>query len=442
MKKLIYTTLALGAVLLAASCQKENTVNTPPVFTAYVDSDTKTVLNGVEKQSLWNQDHILIIDQNNNKKEYQTDATSVSVATFTESNSEQKISEGSVVAICPYEMQKTYSSWDVNNGGYLKNLWMPGSQTAEAGSYDANAYVAVAQTENTTLKFENVFSLMSFTIDEASEDVTSITVSVPLDKFIAGNFTYALTEHKCYQEGNTCLSSVTLTGNFKKGETYYIALLPGTYPSMEVKVNDRKYLTKSTEFSLARNTIYDGGRICLTPVAEKTITMTIDKKNAWDNVYIYAWDSAETKIFGNWPGTLVEGNTVTFPKEYNQADVKFIFSTTVAGDKTIKTIDLSKTLSEDFVFELPSEANSFCVVKDKDKYSNIHIWGAAGDYQTTWPGLKLTSHPVYNYKYCELDENVAARDFSFILSYGGSDKTLDLNTTDYTTKIGTTYYYF
>lgn len=306
MKKLIYTTLALGAVLLAASCQKENTVNTPPVFTAYVDSDTKTVLNGDGTQSLWNQDHILILDQNNKKKEYQTDATSVSVATFTESNSEQKISEGSVVAICPYEMQKTYSYWDVNNGGYLKNLWMPGSQTAEAGSYDANAYVAVAQTKNTTLKFENVFSLMSFTIDEASEDVTSITVSVPSDKFIAGNFTYGLDEHKCYQEGNTCLSSVTLTGSFEKGETYYIALLPGTYPSMEVKVNDRKYLTKSTEFSLARNTIYDAGRICLTPVDTKTLYL---------DAYVWNCDNARFAVYSYGNGeeewtdmTLVSGN--------------------------------------------------------------------------------------------------------------------------------------
>ena len=63
MKKLIFTTMAISALFLSVSCQKENANDAPKgegvVFTAYVDGvdpDTKTVIGKNDEGkavSLW-----------------------------------------------------------------------------------------------------------------------------------------------------------------------------------------------------------------------------------------------------------------------------------------------------------------------------------------------------------------------------------------------------
>ena len=103
-----------------------------------------------------------------------------------------------------------------------------------------------------------------------------------------------------------------------------MAVLPGTYSSLDLKVNDRAYRSKTQPSTFTEGKIYDLGEIKVVEEQKKAIVMTIDKQNNWDKLYIYAWDSAENKFFGDWPGTVVEGNTVTFPEEYYKADVNFI----------------------------------------------------------------------------------------------------------------------
>lgn len=304
MKKLIYTTLALGAVLLAASCQKENTVNTPPVFTAYVDSDTKTVLNG--EVSEWNQDHIWILngdpDNTGWKKEYKTDATSGTSAVFTEVVSSE-LGSGPVVAICPASAGND-AWWNSECPDVANKLKLEPSQNAIAGTYDPNAHIAVAYSENTSLSFKNAVSLFKFKV--VSDNVTEVCIySNTNTDVLAGHFSVAVTDpdtiYKDASEGVEQFNYVKAKGSFKKGETYYIACLPTTFTdgfTVEVVSNGVKGKDKTTnkEYTLKRNTILDLGDVEYVekPVETKTLYLDADVWNTSDARFaVYSFGNGE-----------------------------------------------------------------------------------------------------------------------------------------------------
>lgn len=307
MKKVFYATLALGALILA-SCQKENSVNGPkvesPVFTASLDtdSDTKTALDETGKKSEWNQDHIWILngDPKNNswKKEYKTEATSSSTATFTESNNEVSLGKGPVVAICPASAGNK-AWWNKNYPEYVNKLKLDPVQTATAGSYDPNAHIAVAYSENTSLAFNNAVSLLKFTV--ASGNVSEVCI-FPNTKteYVAGNFSIAVTgdyvgtiskkddDDSEWENYNY----VKATGSFEKGKTYYIACLPTTFTegfTVEVVSNGIKGDNKTTNknYELKRNTILDLGSVEYKKTLYLKPNSNWTSANAWFAAYFF-----------------------------------------------------------------------------------------------------------------------------------------------------------
>ena len=174
-------------------------------------------------------------------------------------------------------------------------------------------------------------------------------------------------------------------------------------------------------------------------IVQKKIVMTIDKQNSWDNIYIYAWDSSDNKPFGDWPGTLVEGNTVTFPQTYTNTDINYILSTVIASGITVQTKHQTQNLSDNFIFTLPAEPVANIIVSNcPDWATDIHIWG---DNATVWPGEPLSSHEVYSYKYWNrfpLDNTDG------FLLHGNGSQTKDLNIyiSNVVKKNGCYYYYY
>ena len=168
--------------------------------------------------------------------------------------------------------------------------------------------------------------------------------------------------------------------------------------------------------------------------------MTVDKNNNWENLYIYAWDSAENKIFGDWPGTLVEGNTVTFPEEYYKADVNYILN----NNASIQTKNLTQTLSDDFSFPLPADIpGSFIVLNCPNWGKKLYIYNNSDPKITigTWSGADLIPHEVYTYKYYPINDFID-KDFNFVLN-GDGTQTKDLWTyggDGWTKKNGCHYY--
>lgn len=314
MRKSYFAIIALGALVIA-SCQKENSADLPkvdsPVFTATLDtdSDTKTVLDG--NTSLWNQDHIWILngDPNDNgwKKEYETKATSSSKATFTESNKDATLDKGPVVAVCPKSPAGS-AWWNKAYDKTVNKLWLKPVQTAEAGGgYDPDAHIAVAYSETTSLEFKNAVSLLKFTV--ASDNVTEVCVyangevnAADGENVLSGNFSFNTETKKVTTptgDGISINKYVKVKGSFVKGNTYYIACLPTKFTSgftVEVVSKGVKGQDKTTEkvYTLERNKILDLGTIEYVATNKQTVYLN---PGPWTNdkavLSVYYWGDGE-----------------------------------------------------------------------------------------------------------------------------------------------------
>ena len=429
MRKSYFAIIALGALVIA-SCQKENSADLPkvdsPVFTATLDggSDTKTVLNG--KKSHWESgDAIRVLNEKGGFAVYTTENAGAT-ATFTTTT--EGFTGEQFLALYPAN-ESGSATWKADYPTYINGLRLSPIQTAKEGSYDSTAHLAYAYADGNSLLFKNMVALLKFTIAEGSNEVSSISVSVPTPAsgntgYLAGYFTYDTNSSICYNEGGSLSATVALTGTFVAGQTYYMAVLPGTYASLTLKVNDKEYKTKSTESVFAASKVYDLGSIDVQD-EQQEVVMTIDKQNSWADVYVYAWDSSDNKIFGAWPGTKVEGNTVKFPKTYYKGDINFILSTEIATDKRVQTKNQSRTLTEDFSFTLPSDKNTFVCLNtsfwayDATRYAtNVYAWTDSGTIISgNWPGATLKDHDVYSYKCASFDPELdLSQGYNFILN--------------------------
>lgn len=424
MRKSYFAIIALGALVIA-SCQKENSAVLPkvdsPVFTATLDgdSDTKTVLKGMKSE--WVKDDAIRVLNGTNIKGcdavYTTTDEGAS-ATFTTTAEGFKGTE----FIAMYPATPAGSAWwNAAADKTVNNLWLSDAQTAVEGGYDPKAHIAVAYTNTKEFVFKNVVALLKVSV--LGTGVKSLSVSG--DK-IVGNFSYNTKTGEVTKDtdGYYNPSKVTLSGTFTDGKDYYIAVLPGTYSTLNLKVNDRAYKSKTQASTFTAGKIYDLGEVKVVEEQKKAIVMTIDKQNNWDKLYIYAWDSAENKIFGDWPGTLVEGNTVTFPEEYYKADVNYILN----NNASIQTKNLTQTLSDDFSFTLPADIpGNFIVLNCPNWGTNLYIYNNDDSSITLgiWPGVLLMTHDVYTYKYYPIDSFIE-KNFNFILNNGNGPKTKDL----------------
>ena len=465
MRKSFIATLVLGALVIA-SCQKENDYAPKaesPVFTASFDTeapadpDTKTQLveiDGVKKSYWVSGDAIRVINGEGDgdvRAKYTTTENGAS-ATFNKTT-EGSFSGTEFMALYPASPAGS-AIWKIDYPAYINCLWLTGTQTPVAGSYDPQAHLAYARAVNNTFSFSNMVALLKFTVAETSKEVSSISVTVPAGEYVAGNFNFKVKDGEAPMEfyknagGDTHLSTASLTGTFEAGKSYYLAVLPGTYSALTLSVNGKEYKTKATESTFNANSIYNMGTINVVD-EEKAIVMTINKQNNWENVYIYAWDSADNKIFGAWPGTLVEGNTVTFPKSYYKANVNYVLSSKIENN-TVQTRDQSQALTDNFTFALPSEDKYFVCVNAKagnnQDATHLYAWKSESEVISAgWPGSLLKDHTVYKYKYADFSssEYDLSTTYYFQLNTGNdSNKTADLTTGTNTVTKGTTNYRF
>lgn len=315
MRKSYFAIIALGALVIA-SCQKENSADLPkvdsPVFTATLDtdSDTKTVL--VEtvdgKKSHWESgDAIRVLNGTNTKgcDAVYTTTDEGESATFKTDVKDFKGTE--FVAMYPATPAGS-AWWNKESPEYVNKLYLNPVQAATVGTYDPNAHIAVAYSENTSLAFINAVSLLKFTV--ASDNVSEVCI-YPNTKtdYVAGNFNIAVTgEHvgtitkeRGMSDGWTNDNYVKATGKFEKGNTYYIACLPTTFTkgfTVEVVSNGIKGDNKTTKknYELKRNTILDLGSV----EYKKTLYLKPNDKwneaNAWFAAYFFGDSNTWVKM--------------------------------------------------------------------------------------------------------------------------------------------------
>lgn len=250
-------TLCLGL----ASCVKDNISDAASdgmtVFKAvYADEQTKTTLEGLTP--VWMPgDKISLYDGENN--EFSSNLSEPSAkAEFKGVLAGQ--GRQHYLAVSPYSADYTFYML----GKTAYGLVMPEQQTAVEGTYDPNALISMAYTTDNTLAFKNLGSLVKFTV--ASEGVTSVLFKSKGQEKISGNY-FARYDDPIVINVREGANQVVLSGDFKKGSTYYIVTLPAELESgFTVVLNDSVTAMDYKETAtLNRSGLVNLGELSLTP---------------------------------------------------------------------------------------------------------------------------------------------------------------------------------
>ena len=252
---LLLCTLCAGLV----SCVKEDFRGVEDglvTFKASYEIQTKTVLNGLTPY--WTpSDKISIFNGVNNEF---TAAVSEPSATATFRGELAGKGTKNFRAVTPYSADYTFSSL----GSTFFGLSVPEEQVAVEDSYDPQALVAIALSDDYNLSFKNLGSLVKFTV--ISDGVTSVTLRSNNEEVLSGSFeaTYAATPSMRVREGK---DEVTIKGDFKKGSTYYIVTLPATLEKGFVALvnGSVKALSVDAPVQLARSSMVNLGELSINP---------------------------------------------------------------------------------------------------------------------------------------------------------------------------------
>ena len=252
---LLLCTLCAGLV----SCVKEDFPGVEDglvTFKASYETQTKTVLNGLTPY--WTpSEKITIFNGVNN--EFTANVTEPS-ATATFKGELAGKGTKNFRAVTPYSADYTFSSL----GSTFYGLSIPQEQTAVENTYDPQALVAIAVSDDYNLSFKNLGSLVKFTV--ISDGVTSVTLRSNNEEVLSGTFetTYAATPSIRVREGK---DDVTIKGDFKKGSTYYIVTLPATLEKGFVALlnGSVKAMSIDAPVQLARSGMVNLGELSLNP---------------------------------------------------------------------------------------------------------------------------------------------------------------------------------
>lgn len=267
---------AAVAAFAAASCAQELDNQLPEgeavVYTASVDgADTKAALDGMSTN--WeNGDAILLYDGTAAAKYVTSLEAPAPNADFAIADGETALAGNKVIAVYPEWADGYKSSVADIDAKTLNKAYLASNQNAKAGSYDPNAAIAMAYSEDNHLEFKNATALLKFTV--ANEDVQNVTIYTIGGEKLTGEWAldYNGGEPKATPaEGDASAGWVELSageGVFEVGTEYYIAVYPQTLAGgfgLEFGFKDvaGKHLVKKYESSVEfkRNVILDLGNL-------------------------------------------------------------------------------------------------------------------------------------------------------------------------------------
>ena len=162
---------------------------------------------------------------------------------------------------------------------------VPAAQTAKADTSDPAAVLETAESDDYTLSFKNVTSLLKFQVATACE-----TVTITSSDALAGS----------------SAKTVTVTGPFVTGKTYYAAVLPGKKADFVVRMDG--YLSKNAaSVTVGESTIANMG------------TLPAPVKSDWavvgSDVELGKWVYNDSKYFFYNEGELLVAKNVPFTAE-------------------------------------------------------------------------------------------------------------------------------
>lgn len=240
MKRIYSFMFAAVAAFAAASCAQELDNQLPEgeaaVYTASVDgADTKAALDGTSTN--WeNGDAILLYDGKSAAKYVTSLKAPADHADFTLAEGETALTGNKVIAVYPEWADGYKSSVADIEKKALSKAYLTPNQTAKVGTYDPNAAIAMAYSEDNHLEFKNATTLLKFTV--SSEDVEAVTLSSIGGEKLTGEWAIDYNNgapKATPAEGNASADWVELSAGedsvFEEGKDYYISVYPQTLES-------------------------------------------------------------------------------------------------------------------------------------------------------------------------------------------------------------------
>ena len=231
MKKYIQSMMAFIAIVSFASCSEEDNTTLKNesaakvmTFTATQEGDEQSTRAAIStdnnKVIVWkSNDQISIFDGTKNNQFILKEGAGTKSATF----QGVAASAETYTAVYPYQSEATLS------GTSVENVTLKATQTATANSFDKDAALMMAQSDNTTLKFKNVVGYVKVKpnfdckrIDLIAFDNSAVLAGTGTVSYNGVKPTLDLSnaEKKDY--------AITLTGEITANNYYYIAVPPVT----------------------------------------------------------------------------------------------------------------------------------------------------------------------------------------------------------------------
>ena len=300
----------------------------------------------------------------------------------------------------------------------------------------ASAGVAVAQSENRSLAFMNVASIIKFQVPAAYASVT-----VESTANLAGTVSVTFDEDGTPVIGEVTNASNVITLNDVKADVdYYVAILPGDH-KFTFNIDGRLSKEATKTLTATRAGILSLGELPK-PVDYK---LYIEDDTGYSELYLYLYDASSNNT---WPGAKITDtetiNGVTYkvytvPEDQNAKEYTYIFNNNknsqVEENKKIKFdknnyLRVTKKYSEvvDASNKGKSDPITLYIRNDKNwSKLNYYMWIPNGANNATWPGKsvdmnKKTKIDNATYYYVELE----AHSYTRIIINDGSNQTADM----------------
>ena len=342
MRKIYSFMVAAVATFAAISCTQELGTNNPAApessaekvtYTASIDnSESKASLNEESRKSEWNAgDAITVLDGSRGW----TFKTEESGANVNFSNSEGFGEYRPVIAVYPAVAEdETYTAALDTKTVTAK---IATNQQAQLFTYNKDAALAVAYSENNDFAFKNAHTLLKFTIN--GENVTHVVFHGNLAETISGEVSVSLSEQgtSVICEDQTYVKAHVWRSendkHFLSGEnnTYYMVIAPKVFAegvSVKVQVNGgEEILVKHTskEVESKVNTILDLGELVVPTSSGWALP---GGYNAWNESYNFLYEYGDYYVAKNVKVMdTQEGKDIGFKFKHNTYGWKGVSST-------------------------------------------------------------------------------------------------------------------
>lgn len=268
MRKASYWLAAMvGLTLILSACSSEEDINPDNrnlkhiTFTAG-QSQTRTIIDGTDATQInWQAgETISILDGT---------STTRSFTLTGEAGKPEGTFEGMAQETSSYTAVYPHQEGLKLNGNSVEGAWLDPVQTATAGTFDRKANLMMARTKSADDKILQFHNMTAFVKVTPQMDCEQITIVSADDKVaLAGTMTMTLNEDGTVETKVTDNAShqVSLTGDIKAGQTYYIAIAPAALKGgirMGITTTDGKHYCKdaSTLKAFTANKVLNLGSI-------------------------------------------------------------------------------------------------------------------------------------------------------------------------------------